>query len=156
MNIFYKTSYTESNTPSQSLPDFSSNSSKKNKGKSIKLAYDILSNIDKAKFIDSSINKFYTKYLQKQSFIQHEQKIYDILEKADEPKIFNNLRANYIREKEELKNTNFLQNNNRKVTDIASFVNLRNCKKKLYSVYKLSADDLSFMASFMYHLGHRP
>ena len=156
MNIFYKTSYTESNIPSQSLPDFSSNTSKKIKGKSIKLAYDILSNINQTKFVDSSINKFYTKFLQKQAFIQHEQKIYDILEKSDEPKIFNNLRENYIREKEDLKNLNYLQNNNRKVTDIASFVNLGNCKKKLYSIYKLSADDLGFMTSFMHHLGHRP
>ena len=156
MNIFYKTSYTETNIPSQSLPDFSSNNSKKNKGKSIKLAYDILSNIDQTKFVDSSINKFYTKSLQKQAFIQHEQKLYDILEKSDEPKLFNNLRANYIREKEDLKNMNYIQNNNRKVTDIASFVNLGNCKKKLYSIYKLSADDLGFMTSFMHHLGHRP
>ena len=103
----------------------------------------------------SSINKFYSKYLQKQAFIQHEQKIYEILEKTDEPKIFNTLRTNYLKEKEDLKNMGGKQNNNRKVTDIISFVNLSNCKKKLYSIYKLSADDLGFMTSFMNHLGNR-
>ena len=155
MDDFYQSSKTETNTYSPSLQDFSSKSSKKNKQSQIKIDFDILSNMEKSKFIDSSINKFYTKYLQKQAFIQHEQKIYEILEKNDEPKIFNSLRLNYLKEKEDLKNMGSKQNNNRKVTDIISFVNLNNCKKKLYSLYKLSADDLAFMTSFMDHLGHR-
>ena len=155
MDDFYQSSKTETNTYSPSLKDFSSKSSKKNKQSQIKIDFDILSNMEKSKFIDSSINKFYTKYLQKQAFIQHEQKIYEILEKNDEPKIFNSLRLNYLKEKEDLKNIGSKQNNNRKVTDIISFVNLNNCKKKLYSLYKLSADDLAFMTSFMDHLGHR-
>ena len=155
MDDFYKSSKTEAHTYSPSSEDFSSKSSKKNKPSQIKIDFDILSNIDKSKFIDSSLNKFYTKYLQKQAFIQHEQKIYEILEKTDEPKIFNSLRYNYLKEKENLKNMGSKQNYNRKVTDIISFVNLNNCKKKLYSIYKLSADDLAFMTSFMDHLGHR-
>ena len=155
MDDFYQSSKTETNTYSPSLQDFSSKSFKKNKQSQIKIDFDILSNMEKSKFIDSSINKFYTKYLQKQAFIQHEQKIYEILEKNDEPKIFNSLRLNYLKEKEDLKNMGSKQNNNRKVTDIISFVNLNNCKKKLYSLYKLSADDLAFMTSFMDHLGHR-
>ena len=155
MDDFYQSSKTETNTYSPSLQDFSSKSSKKNKQSQIKIDFDILSNMEKSKFIDSSINKFYTKYLQKQAFIQHEQKIYEILEKNDEPKIFNSLRLNYLKGKEDLKNMGSKQNNNRKVTDIISFVNLNNCKKKLYSLYKLSADDLAFMTSFMDHLGHR-
>ena len=154
MSDFYKSSNTETNVHSPSLPDLSK-SSKKNYQNKIKLDFDILSNIDRFKFIDSSINKFYSKYLQKQAFIQHEQKIYEILEKTDEPKIFNTLRTNYLKEKEDLKNMGGKQNNNRKVTDIISFVNLSNCKKKLYSIYKLSADDLGFMTSFMNHLGNR-
>ena len=154
MSDFYKSSNTETNVHSPSLPDLSK-SSKKNSQNKIKLDFDILSNIDRFKFIDSSINKFYSKYLQKQAFIQHEQKIYEILEKTDEPKIFNTLRTNYLKEKEDLKNMGGKQNNNRKVTDIISFVNLSNCKKKLYSIYKLSADDLGFMTSFMNHLGNR-
>ena len=131
MDDFYQSSKTETNTYSPSLQDFSSKSSKKNKQSQIKIDFDILSNMEKSKFIDSSINKFYTKYLQKQAFIQHEQKIYEILEKNDEPKIFNSLRLNYLKEKEDLKNMGSKQNNNRKVTDIISFVNLNNCKKKL-------------------------
>ena len=96
MDDFYQSSKTETNTYSPSLQDFSSKSSKKNKQSQIKIDFDILSNMEKSKFIDSSINKFYTKYLQKQAFIQHEQKIYEILEKNDEPKIFNSLRLNYL------------------------------------------------------------
>ena len=155
MNDFYKTSKTETNVYSPSLQDYASKSSKKNKQSQIKVDFDILSNIDKFKFVDSSINKYYLKYIQKQVFIQQEQKIYEILEKTDEPKIFNTLRRNYLKEKEELKNMGGQQNTNRKVTDIISYVNLNNCKKKLYSIYKLSADDLGFMTSFMEHLAHR-
>ena len=155
MNDFYKSSKTETNVYSPSLQDYASKSSKKNKQSQIKVDFDILSNIDKFKFVDSSINKYYLKYIQKQVFIQQEQKIYEILEKTDEPKIFNTLRRNYLKEKEELKNMGGQQNTNRKVTDIISYVNLNNCKKKLYSIYKLSADDLGFMTSFMEHLAHR-
>ena len=155
MNDFYKSSKTETNDYSPSLQDYASKSSKKNKQSQIKVDFDILSNIDKFKFVDSSINKYYLKYIQKQVFIQQEQKIYEILEKTDEPKIFNTLRRNYLKEKEELKNMGGQQNTNRKVTDIISYVNLNNCKKKLYSIYKLSADDLGFMTSFMEHLAHR-
>ena len=155
MNDFYKSSKTETNDYSPSLQDYASKSSKKNKQSQIKVDFDILSNIDKFKFVDSSINKYYTKYIQKQAFIQQEQKIYEILEKTDEPKIFETLRRNYLKEKEELKNMGGQQNTNRKVTDIISFVNLNNCKKKLYSMYKLSADDLGFMTSFMEHLANR-
>ena len=155
MNDFYKSSKTETNDYSPSLQDYASKSSKKNKQSQIKVDFDILSNIDKFKFVDSSINKYYLKYIQKQVFIQQEQKIYEILEKTDEPKIFNSLRRNYLKEKEELKNMGGQQNTNRKVTDIISYVNLNNCKKKLYSIYKLSTDDLGFMTSFMEHLAHR-
>ena len=152
---FYQRSSTETNEP-PSLQIFSSNNSQKNRKKAIKVDFDILSNMDRMKFIDSSINKFYSKYLQKQAFIQHDQKIYDILEKLDEPKVFNSLRANYIREQNELKNMNNIIKDKRKVTDNISSVNLSNCQKKLYSIYKLSGDDLGFMTSFMHHLGNRP
>ena len=152
---YYKTSFTETNE-SPSLQIFSSNISQKNKKNAIKVDFDILSNMDRMKFIDSSINKFYLKYLQKQAFIQHDQKIYDILEKLDEPKVFNSLRNNYIREQNELKNMNNIIKDKRKVTDNISSVNLSNCKKKLYSIYRLSGDDLGFMTSFMHHLGNRP
>ena len=76
---FYQTSSTETNEP-PSLQIFSSNNSQKNKKNVIKVDFDILSNMYRMKFIDSSINKFYSKYLQKQAFIRHDQKIYDILE----------------------------------------------------------------------------
>ena len=153
---FYKTSYTEANLHFPSFQNFSPSNSHNNRRSNIKIDFDILSNIDRAKFVDSSINKFYTKYLQKQAFIQHDQKIYEIIEKLDEPKIFNSLRDNYLREKEELKNMNNIIKDKRKVTDNISSVNLSNCHKKLYSIYKLSGDDLSFMTSFMNHLGNRP
>ena len=152
----FKTSYTEPNIKSNIISSTSSKSNNKTRASSIKVDFDILSNMDKMKFIDTSLNKFYTKYLQQQAFIQHDQKIYEIIEKSDEPKIFNTLRNNYIREKNELKNMTNIHSDTRKVTDIISFVNLNNCKKKLYSIYKLSADDLGFMTSFMHHLGHRP
>ena len=152
----FKTSYTEPNIKSNIISSTSSKSNNKMGASSIKVDFDILSNMDKMKFIDTSLNKFYTKYLQQQAFIQHDQKIYEIIEKSDEPKIFNTLRNNYIREKNELKNMTNIHSDTRKVTDIISFVNLNNCKKKLYSIYKLSADDLGFMTSFMHHLGHRP
>ena len=122
---FYQTSSTETNEP-PSLQIFSSNNSQKNKKNVIKVDFDILSNMDRMKFIDSSINKFYSKYLQKQAFIQHDQKIYDILEKLDEPKVFNSLRTNYIREQNELKNMNNIIKDKRKVTDNISSVNLSN------------------------------
>ena len=153
---FYKTSYTEGNLQSPSFKNFASSISQNNKRSNIKIDFDILSNMDKSKFTDSSINKFYTKYLQKQAFIQHDQKIYEIIEKSDEPKIFNSLRANYLREKDELKNMNNIIKVKGKVTDNISSVNLGNCQKKLYSIYKLSGDDLGFMTSFMHHLGNRP
>ena len=152
----FKTSYTEPNIKSNIISSTSSKSNNKTRASSIKVDFDILSNMDKMKFIDTSLNKFYTKYLQQQAFIQHDQKIYEIIEKSDEPKIFNTLRNNYIREKNELKNMTNIHSDTRKVTDIISFVNLNNCKKKLYSIYKLSADDLGFMTSFMHHLGNRP
>ena len=153
---FDRISFTESNIQSPSSKIFSSNNSQRNKRNIIKVDFDILSNMDRTKFVDSSINKYYTKYLQKQAFIQQEQKIYEIIEKTDEPKIFNSLRANYIKEMNELKNMNNIIKDKGKVTDIISSVNLFNFKKKLYSMYKLSGDDLGFMTSFMNHLGNRP
>lgn len=98
---FDRISFTESNIQSPSSKIFSSNNSQRNKRNIIKVDFDILSNMDRTKFVDSSINKYYTKYLQKQAFIQQEQKIYEIIEKTDEPKIFNSLRANYFKEMNE-------------------------------------------------------
>ena len=153
---FDKVSLTETNVQSPTTSIFLPYKTKKIRQNTIQLNFDILSNMDREKFIDSTINKFYTKYLQKQAFIQHEQKIYEIIEKTDEPKIFNSLRANYLREMNELKNNNNIINDKRKVTDGISSVNLYNFKKKLYNIYKLSGDDLGFMTSFMNHLGNRP
>ena len=142
----------------KSFPNYShsQNNSKKNNKNPLKIDFDILSNMNKAQFIDSTINKFYTKYLQEQAIIQHDQKIYELIEKSNEPKIFNSLRANFIKEQNELKNMNNIIKTRNKVTDNISSVNLSNCNKKLYSIYKLSGEDLGFMTSFMHHLGNRP
>ena len=142
----------------KSFPNYShsQNISKKNNKNPLKIDFDILSNMNKAQFIDSSINKFYTKYLQEQAIIQHDQKIYELIEKSNEPKIFNSLKANFIKEQNELKNMNNIIKTRNKVTDNISSVNLSNCNKKLYSIYKLSGEDLGFMTSFMHHLGNRP
>ena len=129
---FDKVSLTETNVQSPTTSIFLPYKTKKIRQNTIQLNFDILSNMDREKFIDSTINKFYTKYLQKQAFIQHEQKIYEIIEKTDEPKIFNSLRANYLREMNELKNNNNIINDKRKVTDGISSVNLYKFKKKLY------------------------
>ena len=154
--------YNKNKNPPEALPNdkspsnISPNSSKKKERNPFQVDFDILSNMDRAQFIDPSINKFYTKYLQKQAFIQHEQKLYDLIEKSNEPKIFNSLRTTYLKEQNELKNMNNIIKARRKVTDNISSVNLSNCNKKLYAIYKLSGDDLGFMTSFMHHLGNRP
>ena len=163
---FYNNSNNTNNTTNtldlgsniKSFPNYShsQNNSKKNNKNPLKIDFDILSNMNKAQFIDSSINKFYTKYLQEQAIIQHDQKIYELIEKSNEPKIFNSLRANFIKEQNELKNMNNIIKTRNKVTDNISSVNLSNCNKKLYSIYKLSGEDLGFMTSFMHHLGNRP
>ena len=163
MNFYNNNNNTTTNTLDlgtniKSFPNYShsQNNSKKNNKNPLKIDFDILSNMNKAQFIDSSINKFYTKYLQEQAIIQHDQKIYELIEKSNEPKIFNSLRANFIKEQNELKNMNNIIKTRNKVTDNISSVNLSNCNKKLYSIYKLSGEDLGFMTSFMHHLGNRP
>ena len=163
MNFYNNNNNTTTNTLDlgyniKSFPNYShsQNNSKKNNKNPLKIDFDILSNMNKAQFIDSTINKFYTKYLQEQAIIQHDQKIYELIEKSNEPKIFNSLRANFIKEQNELKNMNNIIKTRNKVTDNISSVNLSNCNKKLYSIYKLSGEDLGFMTSFMHHLGNRP
>ena len=157
MSIYNKNKNTpEALSNDKSPSNISPNSSKKKERNPFQVDFDILSNMDRAQFIDPSINKFYTKYLQKQAFIQHEQKLYDLIEKSNEPKIFNSLRTTYLKEQNELKNMNNIIKARRKVTDNISSVNLSNCNKKLYAIYKLSGDDLGFMTSFMHHLGNRP
>ena len=153
---FYTTSYTEANTRPLYLKNSNSKNFKKSRRNPIKFDFDILSNFEKKKFNDTAINKSYSRYLQKQAFIQHEQKLYDIIEKSDEPKIFNRMKNNYLKELDELNNIHNIQKDNKKVTDIISSVNLKNAQKRLYSLYKLSSDDLYFMTSFMNHLGNRP
>ena len=118
----------------------------------------ILSRFGNTKLLmDTSLNKYYKKYIQKQVHIQHQQKIYDLIEKMDDTKIFNSLKAEYLREKALLQNIhNDKKRENKRVIYTSNYINLNNCKEKLNAIYKLSTQDLNFMASLMHYLGNRP
>ena len=119
---------------------------------------DILSKIGNTKIIsDTSLNKYYKKYIQKQAYIQHEQKLYDLIEKLDDTKTFNSLKLEYLKEKELLQNIHSKKKeNNKRVIYASNYVNLNNCEEKINAIYKLSTQDLNFMTSLMHFLGHRP
>lgn len=119
---------------------------------------DILSKIGNPKIIsDTSLNKYYKKYIQKQAYIQHEQKLYDLIEKLDDTKTFNSLKLEYLKEKALLQNIhNKKKENNKRVIYASNYVNLNNCEEKINAIYKLSAQDLNFMTSLMHFLGNRP
>ena len=118
----------------------------------------ILSRFGNTKLLtDTSLNKYYKKYIQKQVHIQHQQKIYDLIEKMDDTKVFNSLKAEYLREKALLQNIhNNKKKENKRVIYASNYINLNNCKEKLNAIYKLSTQDLNFMASLMHYLGNRP
>ena len=119
---------------------------------------DILSRFGNTKLLtDTSLNKYYKKYIQKQVHIQHQQKIYDLIEKMDDAKVFNSLKTEYLREKALLQNIhNNIKKENKRVIYASNYINLNNCKEKLNAIYKLSTQDLNFMASLMHYLGNRP
>ena len=105
---------------------------------------------------DTSLNKYYKKYIQKQAHIQHQQKLYELIEKLDDAKAFNALKIEYLKEKALLQNIHNKKRENKRVIYASNFVNLKNCEEKLNSIYKLSTQDLDFMTSLMHFLGNRP
>ena len=119
---------------------------------------DILSKFGNSKLLsDTSLNKYYKKYIQKQAHIQHQQKLYELIENIGDQKIFNSLKTDYLREKSLLQNIhNNKKKENKRVIYVSNFINLNNCEEKLNSIYKLSTPDLNFMSSFMHFLGNRP
>ena len=157
MDIYQKTYTNISNSYSNFLkPQNSRNLN--NIHKPLNKSIDLLSSFRNMKFLsDSSINKYYKKYIQKQAHIQHQQKIYELIEKMDDLKAFNSLKAEYLKEKELLQNIhNRTKNDKKRVIYDSRFINLNNCEEKLNSIYKLSSQDLNFMSSFMHFLGNRP
>ena len=131
------------------------NSKRSNNSQKIKI--DILPTFGNSRFVtDTSLNKHYRKYIQKQAEIQNEQKIYELIEQLDDPKVFRNLKEEFIREKALLQNLHNKKIEDKRIIYNPNYINLHNCDEKLNSVYKLSAPDLNFMSSLMHYLGNRP
>ena len=138
------------NNEENSLNSKRSNKSQKNK-------IDILPTFGNSKLVtDTSLNKHYRKYIQKQAEIQNEQKIYELIEQLDDPKVFRNLKEEFLREKSLLQNLHNKKIEDKRIIYNPNYINLHNCEEKLNSVYKLSAPDLNFMGSLMHFLGNRP
>ena len=128
-----------------------------NKNKSPKSNFDVLSNFGSSKFVlDSSLNKYYKMHLLKQAQIQHEQKLYELIEQLDDPKSFNNLRVQYLKEKALLQNIHNLKKEKKTIIYSSNCINLHNYEEKLNTTYKLSAPENNFMSSLMHFLGNRP
>lgn len=116
----------------------------------------MLSYFGNSRFLsDTSLNKYYKKYVQKQAHIQHQQKLYEIIEKLDDTKVFNALKNEYLKEKALLQNIQNTKKDNKRIIYASHFVNIKNWEEKLNSVYKLSAQDYEFMNSLMRFLGNR-
>jgi len=131
--------------------------SSKRSNNSQKIKIDILPTFGNSRFVtDTSLNKHYRKYIQKQAEIQNEQKIYELIEQLDDPKVFRNLKEEFIREKALLQNLHNKKIEDKRIIYNPNYINLHNCDEKLNSVYKLSAPDLNFMSSLMHYLGNRP
>lgn len=131
--------------------------SSKRSNNSQKVKIDIPPTFGNSKFVtDTSLNKHYRKYIQKQAEIQNEQKIYELIEQMDDPKVFKSLKEEFLREKALLQNLHNKKFENKRIIYNPNFINLHNCEEKLNSIYKLSAPDLNFMSSFMHYLGNRP
>ena len=147
MNTFQKTYYNKNNHHTIEAED-----------DDVIKTIDILSRFGNSKLLsDTSLNKYYKKYIQKQAHIQHQQKIYELIEKMDDTKAFNSLKAEYLKEKVLLQNLhNNKKKENKRVIYTSNFINLKNYKEKLHSLYKLAAQDLNFMSSLMNYLGNRP
>lgn len=131
--------------------------SSKRSNNSQKVKIDILPTFGNSKFVtDTSLNKHYRKYIQKQAEIQNEQKIYELIEQLDDPKVFKNLKEEFLREKSLLQNLHNKKIEDKRIIYNPNYINLHNCEEKLNSIYKLSAPDLNFMSSLMHYLGNRP
>jgi len=131
--------------------------SSKRSNNSQKVKIDILPTFGNSKFVtDTSLNKHYRKYIQKQAEIQNEQKIYELIEQLDDPKVFKNLKEEFLKEKSLLQNLHNKKIEDKRIIYNPNYINLHNCEEKLNSIYKLSAPDLNFMSSLMHYLGNRP
>ena len=131
--------------------------SSKRSNESRKIKIDILPTFGNSKLVtDTSLNKHYRKYIQKQAEIQNEQKLYELIEQMDDPKVFRNLKEEFLREKSSLQNLHNKKTEDKRIIYNPNYINLHNCEEKLNSVYKLSAPDLNFMSSLMHFLGNRP
>ena len=154
----YENTYTTPNLPNTSSPKLENSRNLTEFSKPLNKSIDILSKFVNPKLLsDNSLNKYYKRYIQKQAHIQHQQKIYELIEKLDDPKIFNSLKADYLKEKALLQNIhNNKKKDNKRVIYASHYINLNNCNEKLSSLYKLSSQDLNFMTSLMHYLGNRP
>ena len=109
----YENTYTSPNLPNTSFPKFENSRNLTEFSKPSNKSIDILSKFVNSKLLsDNSLNKYYKRYIQKQAHIQHQQKIYELIEKLDDPKIFNSLKADYLKEKALLQN---IHNNKKKI-----------------------------------------
>lgn len=154
----YENTYTSPNLPNASFPKFENSRNLTEFTGPLNKSIDILSKFVNSKLLsDNSLNKYYKRYIQKQAHIQHQQKIYELIEKLDDPKIFNSLKADYLKEKALLQNIhNNKKKDNKRVIYASHYINLNNCNEKLNSIYKSSSQDLNFMTSLMHYLGNRP
>ena len=137
----------------------SKNSDKKNKDfeKNQNLGNNYSSKFGNSRQItDSSINKYYKKYIRNQIYIQHNKKIYDLIEQLDEPKAFKILKEEYDKENELIKKSSS-DNKNKKHIDFSSqCINLSNYKSKTDKQFKASLKDYDFMYTLMNLMKNRP
>ena len=154
MNSYLNT-YSNKNIINNNFPKYETNVITLNNH--INKSLNMLSQFASSKLLcDTSLNKYYKKYIQKQAHIQHQQKLYELIEKLDDAKAFNALKIEYLKEKALLQNIHNKKRENKRVIYASNFVNLKNCEEKLNSIYKLSTQDLDFMTSLMHFLGNRP
>jgi len=154
MNSYLNT-YSNKNILNNNFPKYETNVITLNNH--INKSLNMLSQFASSKLLcDTSLNKYYKKYIQKQAHIQHQQKLYELIEKLDDTKAFNALKIEYLKEKALLQNIHNKKRENKRVIYASNFVNLKNCEEKLNSIYKLSTQDLDFMTSLMHFLGNRP
>ena len=154
MNSYLNT-YSNKNIINNNFPKYETNVIMLNNH--INKSLNMLSQFASSKLLcDTSLNKYYKKYIQKQAHIQHQQKLYELIEKLDDAKAFNALKIEYLKEKALLQNIHNKKRENKRVIYASNFVNLKNCEEKLNSIYKLSTQDLDFMTSLMHFLGNRP
>ena len=105
---------------------------------------------------DSSLNKYYKKYMRNQLYILHEKKVYELIEQLDDPKVFRMLKEEYDKEKEIIRKSSSINQGVKRIDFSSQCINLNNYKSKTDKQFKQSLQDYDFMYALMNFLRNRP